>query len=487
MELRQQQKLGQSLVMTPQLQQAIKLLQLSHLELISTIEQELCENPLLEETSGDENPNRTENQEITFDDQDSLSAQTTDPIKNNRTGDEQQAVESMDWESYYESQQFALPPSAKLHQSDEYDPSFYENVLVEQQSLHDHLLWQINMSHFDQQERRIAERLIGEIDDNGYLPEDVTQIITKEQQTEEFQVEQILRRIQLFDPVGVGARNLKECLLIQAIALGHDHDLVYRLIDEFLPDIEKRQLAVVAKNTKHPLEIIIEAFKIIERMNPKPGKQIGTQQTEYVVPDVFIIKVGQEFKIFLNEDGLPKLKIQQDYKQKTNTLKGNDKVFLQDKYRQAVSLIRSVQQRQRTIYRVMESILKFQKDFFEQGTNHLKPLVLKQVADDLGLHESTISRVTSHKFVHTPMGVFEFKYFFNSAIHSTEGEDVSSQSVKQRLEAIIAGESPKKPYSDQELVEMMKKNYQIDVARRTVAKYREAMGILPSSKRKKLY
>lgn len=294
--------------------------------------------------------------------------------------------------------------------------------------------------------------------------------------------------VQNFDPVGVGARDLKECLTAQAMYLGHTNDLVIEIIREHLTLIEKRQLPQLAKAGKHTLEEIVTAVKIIEQMEPRPGRIYTDQEPQYITPDIYVHRTGDDFTVSLNEDGLPRLRISRHYRDQMQAQKGETKAYIQDKLRNALWLIKSIHQRQRTIFKVMESILKYQKPFFEHGVAQLRPLILRQVADDIGMHESTVSRVTTNKYVHTPQGIFELKYFFNSSISSSNGtEDVASEAVKTLLKALVSGEDPKKPLSDQRLAELIHEKHQIDIARRTVAKYREMMGILSSAKRRRPY
>jgi RNA polymerase sigma-54 factor len=297
--------------------------------------------------------------------------------------------------------------------------------------------------------------------------------------------EQVLEKIQTFDPIGVGARSLAECMLIQCVAAGQDDDLCVKMIKSHLGNLEKKNYAAIARDLKQPLEEIYEAAKVIMEFDPRPGRQYSSDDPHYVTPDVYIHKVGDKYFVVPNDDGLPKLKISNFYKAAMgNSTQSKD--YVQDKLRSAQWLIRSIQQRQRTIIKVAESILKFQREFFDKGIAHLKPLILRDVAEDIGMHESTVSRVTTSKYVHTPQGIFELKFFFNSGISRTNGEDLASQAVKSKIKELVDGEDVKRPHSDQKIVELLKKAG-IDIARRTVAKYREQLGILSSSKRKQVF
>jgi RNA polymerase sigma-54 factor len=314
--------------------------------------------------------------------------------------------------------------------------------------------------------------------------------LAEEEKIDKDLLEDTLTLIHEFDPPGVGARDLKECLLIQAKHLEEDtHDLV-NLINNHLKDLEKKNYEAIAKALGRDIEDVVEMCKIIYAMDPKPGREYVSSETHYVTPDVYVYKVGDDYVVSLNEDGLPRLKISNFYKNmlksgKTTGDKTQD--YIQEKLRSAVWLIKSIHQRQRTIYKVAESIVKHQRDFFEKGSEHLKPMVLRDIANDIGMHESTVSRVTTAKYVHTPQGIYELKYFFNSGISSGDGSDsLASESVKVKIKDLVSKEDPKNPLSDQKIVDLLKTDG-IQIARRTVAKYRDVLKILPSSQRKKYF
>ena len=301
-------------------------------------------------------------------------------------------------------------------------------------------------------------------------------------------VERVLKVMHTFDPVGVAARDLRESLLVQARHLGVGNGLVYAIIESHLPHVERKNYQAIARALKVPKEEIYEAVKAIGQLEPKPGRFFTEEEPQYITPDIYVQRVADEYVIVLNEDGMAKLRVSPYYRKALAEAKrgGETRSYIQDKLRSAVWLIRSIHQRQRTIYRVTESIVKFQREFFDKGIAFLRPLVLRDVADDVGLHESTVSRVTTNKYVHTPQGIYELKYFFNSAISRTVGEDLASESVKAKIRQIVADENQAKPLSDRKIVDMLKEQ-NIDIARRTVAKYREMLGILPSSKRKQVF
>lgn len=485
MALRQTMNLSQNLVITPQLQQAIKLLQMSRLELESQVRSELEENPILEEAEvlKEEDFQRTKEAE----------AQTSEISEGAIEGGSQvdaqdpQKQDEFEWEAYLETQHKA--PREASHGNEEI--MNYENLISTTQTLHDHLYWQVKMTGFSENEEKAADAIIAHIDDDGYLKVPLEQISAEEKVDIE-DLEDALSLIQEFDPPGVGARDLKECLLVQARILEEDTIDLVNLIQNHLKDLEKKNYEAIAKGLNRSMEEVIEICKIIYAMEPKPGRGYSGTDTQYVTPDVYVYKVGDDYVVSLNEDGLPKLKISNYYK---NMLKGGSNPsgdqkatdYIQEKLKSAVWLIKSIHQRQRTIYKVTDSIVKHQREFFEKGAAHLKPMVLRDIANDIGMHESTVSRVTTAKYVHTPQGIYELKYFFNSGISSSQGgEDLASESVKLKLKELVAKEDPKKPLSDQKLVDLLKKEG-IDIARRTVAKYRDVLKILPSSQRKKYF
>jgi RNA polymerase sigma-54 factor len=495
-ELKQQLKLSQQLVMTPQLQQAIKLLQLSQLELVDVIREEIEQNPLLEEAPEQTAEElRSEPSSMSMEDEAPVAA----PTQENKVTEVQgktEGADDIDWDSLLrDSSDFSSTYSSQERPSSDDMPSF-ENVLTKKTSLVDHLMWQLQLTELGDEDKHIASLIIGNLNEDGYL--NVNEIPLSEvarearedlgvEDIDDARVEAVLRRIHTFDPVGVAARDLSECLLIQAKVSGMADEVVTAMIQNHLHNLEKKNYQAIAKDLKVTLDDVIDAVKFIAELQPRPGRSYSTEEPHYITPDIYLYKIGDEFVIVLNEDGIPKLRISNFYR---NALQrgasGGAKEYIQDKLRSGVWLIRSIYQRQRTIYRVMESILKFQRDFFEKGVAYLKPLILRDVAEDIGMHESTVSRVTSNKYVHTPQGIFELKYFFNSGINRVDGGEVASESVKQKIKEVIAQEDARRPYSDQKIVELLKVQ-NIDIARRTVAKYREMLGILPSSKRKKVF
>ncbi len=478
LELRQYLRLTQQLVMTPQLQQAIKLLQLSRLELLDLINQEMVENPLLEETpeeqaAGDKSGN--ENEAVPS----PAEGDQTKPVTV-----EEKAREDIDWSNYLGEYNSAGPV---YYEPEERETPEYENFFARQQSLTDHLVWQLLLTLPDKTEERIGNAIIGNLNRDGYLQATVGEIaaLTGDDTS---QVEKVLKKMQSFDPVGICARDLKECLFIQAKYLGLEDSLLVHIIQDHFRHLENKNYKAISQALGVSYNDVLSAVEIITRMEPKPGRQYSDEDPIYISPDIFVYKVGGEFVIVLNEDGMPKLRVSPFYRETLSRGEGvpsHTKDYIQNKLRSAVWLIRSIHQRQRTIYRVVESIVRFQEDFFEHGIGYLKPMVLRDVAEDIGMHESTVSRVTTNKYVHTPQGTYELKFFFNSSINRLDGDFVASASVKEKIRQIVNSEDPTKPYSDRMMVEILKAS-NINVARRTVAKYREMLRLLPSNKRKRI-
>lgn len=485
MALEQRLNLKQTLTlrMTPQLRQAIKILQVSRAELESMIGDELCQNPTLEETEAcDENVAETRTGDVETTETEAPPDQTAKD-KEEATDD----LKDVDWEEFLERH------SSDFHGSigtgsdrDDNRASFIENTADSSGDLVSAMLDQLNLVMMSDEERRVGGYIIHNLDHNGYLGCPPEEIAFMASTTVEF-VDEVREIIQDFEPRGVASRDLRECLLCQLTAAGYENDdYVVRIVDEHLKELETRRYDRLAKTLGTTIDEVIECHNIIQNLEPKPGRNFDSGDTRYITPDVYIHRIGSEFQVVLNDEGLPSLRISPYYKElmKNPDKTGEAKNYIQDKMRSAVWLMRSIEQRQRTLRKVTESIVRNQHKFFLHGVEHLKPMVLKDVANDIGMHESTVSRATANKYAHTPQGIFELKYFFTSSIRGTDGADVSSESVKRRILDLIGSEDVRKPFSDQHISNALAKE-NIDIARRTVAKYRELLGILPSSKRKR--
>lgn len=486
LEIRQVQKLAQQLVMTPQLQQAIKLLQLSRVELQEMISKELQENPVLEEGSAEEGENAEQPKSEPPPEVPPAAAEAVI----NRELSAVDKIGTLDWQEYLDTHSNAIHGSLTAEAtSEEGDaPPSWENSLTKKTSLEDHLIWQLRLSRISPEEESVGLYIIGNLDENGYLAlplEEVCKVTGCSPES----AEALLKRIQFFDPVGVAARDLRECLLAQLENLNLKESLAARIVADYLGHLESKRYEKLARELATTVDEIADAAHLIASLEPKPSRGFEQDEIRTVLPDVFVEKIGGEYVIYLNDDGVPRLRVSSLYRRmagQNGVEEEQARQYLQEKVRAATWLIKSIQQRQQTLYRVTQSIFKFQQEFLDHGVSHLKPMVLRDVAEDIHMHESTVSRATANKYVHTPQGLFELKFFFQSGLRAGNGEDVASESVKEKIRAIIAAEDPRKPYSDQHIAALLSEDT-IDIARRTVAKYREAMGILPSSRRRQPY
>ncbi len=486
LEIRQVQKLAQQLVMTPQLQQAIKLLQLSRVELEEMVTTELQENPALEEVPASEVEPPDQSR---ADSQASGSDQVDEPVLN-REPSTVDKIGTLDWQEYLDSHSNSIHGSltAEATSEDGDGPPSWENSLTKKNSLEDHLIWQLRLSKITETEENIGLYIIGNLNENGYLALPMEEVCRVTGVSSE-EAESVIRRIQFFDPVGVAARDLRECLSAQLENLGIADSLAARIVAGHLGHLESKRYEKLARELGVSIDEIADAAHVIASLEPKPSRGFEQDEIRTVLPDVFVEKVDDEYVIYLNDDGVPRLRVSSLYRRmvgQEGEAEEQARQYLQEKVRAATWLIKSIQQRQQTLFRVTQSIFKFQREFLDYGVRQLKPMVLRDVAEDIHMHESTVSRATANKYVHTPQGLFELKFFFQSGIKGGNGEDVASETVKERIRGIIAEEDPQKPYSDQHIAVVLSDN-SIEIARRTVAKYREAMGILPSSKRRQPY
>jgi RNA polymerase sigma-54 factor len=469
-------KLVQKLILTPSLQQAIKLLPMSTLELADLLNQEMVENPLLEEVPTEElqpaeqqQPEKAEAQPAT-EKPDTWDDADYDYFFGDYLDD--------GYRSRTPSEVKELPP--------------IENTLSSAASLSDHLLWQLSLQTDDERVKQIGSAIIGNLDDDGYLVASVEEIAAMGDWPVA-DVEKALQHVQTFDPIGVAARDLQECLWLQIRHLGLEGTPSEKIVTEHLRLLQNHQVPEIARKLGMPIEELKQHIEIIRNLDPKPGSRYNPSQSQYVIPDVYVVKVEDQYVAMLNEEGLPQLRISPVYRrlldksgQAGGEEAGETRAYVKDKFRSALWLIKSVDQRQKTIHKVATSIINFQREFLDHGIEYLRPLVLRDVANDIGMHESTVSRVVNNKYMHTPQGVFEMKYFFHSGISSSYGESVSSVTIKQRIRKIIENEDPRKPLSDSKIVSILQKEG-LMLARRTIAKYREELKIPTSNQRKVLF
>jgi RNA polymerase sigma-54 factor len=467
-------KLVQKLILTPSLQQAIKLLPMSTLELSDLLNQEMVENPMLEEVPTED----LQPADALAQEQEKPPAEAT---AKSDTWDDQ------DYEYFFgDYLDDGYRPRAP-QEVRELPP--IENTLSTSTSLTDHLMWQLSMQSDDPLIRDIGSAIIGNLDDDGYLVASFDELAAMGPWPVA-DVERALKVVQGFDPVGVAARDLQECLLLQLRHLALQGTITEKIVTEHLRLLQNHQVPEIARKLGVQIDDLKEHIEIIRHLDPKPGSRYNPNQSQYVIPDVYIIKVEDQYVAVLNEDGLPQMRISPVYRRLLDkgAADNNDetRAYVKDKFRSALWLIKSVEQRQKTIQKVANSIINFQRDFLDHGIEHLRPLVLRDVANDIGMHESTVSRVVTNKYMHTPQGVFEMKYFFHSGISSSYGESVSSVTIKQRIRKIIENEDPRKPLSDSKIVSILQREGLV-LARRTIAKYREELKIPTSNQRKVLY
>ena len=471
-------KQSQNLAMTPQLQQAIKLLTLTHLEMTNVIAEEMVENPMLEEAGNEvdiDTPTEGDNEvrEATSDDFSEA------PLMKDK--------DDFDWDSYADSFNSNSSTAPNMASGDSDEMPTYENIVSKGMTLAEHLEWQLKMETLTEEQWKLANLIIGNINDDGYLDVNFDEIIAESGVDREDAFD-ILEIIQRLDPVGCGASNLQECLLAQARIAEERSPLLEKIIRDHLEDLQSKNFDKISKTLSVSIEQVKKTALLLQNFHPKPGRLVATPDTHYILPDIYVVEAGGEFVVQVNDEGIPRLKISKLYQEMIKKGAGHKtdeaSEFVKDKLRAAEWLIKSIQNRQKTIEKVSKAIVAKQQEFFKKGPKHLKPMVLKDVANEIGMHESTVSRVTTNKYMHTPLGTFELKYFFNTGIGGKDGGvDIASEVLKLKIKAIFDGENPAKPLSDQKVVEILARE-SLTVARRTVTKYREMLGVAPSSKRK---
>jgi RNA polymerase sigma-54 factor len=477
MEARLSIRQSQRVVMTPLLQQAIQLLQLSTLELQEVVQKELLENPLLEEVA----PETSEAPEAAASTPDAPAPTPVEPAPVEPAPTSERQTDDLPFDltavMFDDNNE-----ERSLVAQEEREELPFENIVRSVNSLNDHLDEQLRFTVEDPLMRRIGTEIIGNLDEDGYLRAELSEIAERCETTVD-QVEKVLMLVQAFDPPGVAARSIQECLLIQLKSDPNPDPVSVEIVEEHFDELSRRRYPDIARALKLALDRVMESVEEIMGLEPKPGRRFGGADSRYIVPDVVVHKMGSEYVVVLNEDGIPRLRVNALYRSLLRNSGDEARAYVEQKLRSAVWLIKSVDQRQRTLRKVTQSIVKFQRDFLDKGLPCLRPLSLRDVGEDIGMHESTISRVTTNKYVETPQGLFELKFFFHSGIASGDGEMVSSVSVKKMIQDLLANEDPAKPLSDQEVAQILK-GRALTIARRTVAKYREELGILPSHQRR---
>ncbi len=476
-----QARLGQQLTMTPQLQQAIRLLQLSSLELKAEIQEAFETNPMLETDESS-----TDSQEETSSEKQEEGEATE--VGENETLPDDLATDS-EWEDYYEPAQ-STPSSQN---SDDYSNYLENQSSEDRNTLHEHLIWQLELSNLSEQDLNIANALIDSLDDSGYLQESVEEIFSvlkKEfDELELDEVEAVLKFVQRLDPIGSGARNLAECLDIQLQQMSEDTPYLEHarlLVANHLDLVATKNYKPIIKATKLDQSEVEEVIVLIQSLNPRPGDLVNTQKSEYIVPDVYVAKHEGIWKVRLNSASAPKLRINNTYSElvKDNS-KGADAEYMRNQLQEARWFIKSLESRNDTLMRVATSIVRHQRAFFEYGEEAMRPLVLRDIAEELEMHESTISRVTTNKYLDCARGIFEFKYFFSSHVNTNDGGICSATAIRAMIKKLIKEEMQAKPLSDNKIAKLLEEKG-ITVARRTIAKYRESLGIPPSNERKQI-
>ncbi|MFB3896257.1 MAG: RNA polymerase factor sigma-54 [bacterium] len=490
----------QKLVMTPQMQQAIQLLQLQTMELAQLLEQEMAQNPMLEEVETIEREEEEETAPVPVTDSGVVTPpRITEPDRTEGSddtehlgSDDMKALEEVNWDDLFSDDRMWESNTQDTEKYDEGKRDYFANTAVRGQSLQEYLHQQLGLSNFDDSEKQIAEVIIGNIDIDGYLRltvEELVQELVKLNITTTIEaVEKVLVKVQQFDPPGVAARTVQECLLLQVQVKQITNPLVKEILTHYFTELERHKFPQIAKQLRVPLSRVQEATDIIAQLEPNPGRQFNSALPQTIIPDVIVEKIDGEYQISLNDEGIPRLRISPTYQSMLKnraTLPKEQYEFLLDKFKAAKNLIRNIERRQKTILMITESIVKTQQEFFDKGIEYLKPLKLREIAELVGVHESTVARVTTNKYVQTPHGVFELKYFFSSGVDSFDGDSVSARSLRQMITSLIQDEEPNKPLSDQKIADILNVKG-INIARRTVAKYREQVKILPAHMRKRI-
>ncbi|HEY0211696.1 RNA polymerase factor sigma-54 [Acerihabitans sp.] len=471
-----QLRFSQQLAMTPQLQQAIRLLQLSTLELQQEIQTALESNPLLEQTDVHE--------EI-----DSHDLPDSESLDTREAMEQKDMPEELPLDATWDEMYSAGTPSGTGTDYRDEELPIYQGETI--QTLQDYLMWQVELTPFSDTDTAIATSIVDAVDETGYLTvplEDILECIGDDSVTMD-EVEAVLKRVQRFDPVGVAARDLRDCLLIQLSQLSRDFPYINEarlIVSDYLDLLASHDFRSLLRSTRLKEEVLKSAMALIQSLDPRPGQSINTTESQYVIPDVLVRKVHNRWTVELNTDSIPNLKINQQYAALGNTTRNDsDGQFIRSHLQEARWLIKSLESRNDTLLKVTRCIVEQQKAFFDQGEEYMRPMVLADIAQAVEMHESTISRVTTQKYLHSPRGIFELKYFFSSHVNTEGGGEASSTAIRALVRKLIAAENPAKPLSDSKLTTLLS-DQGIMVARRTVAKYRESLSIPPSNQRKQM-
>jgi RNA polymerase sigma-54 factor len=481
MRFEQLQKQTQKLIMSPQMQQAIHLLQLPLMELNTLIEQEMVENPILEETSQEEANSSEQTESTENNDEEILPATEGDSeLDFDKEFDTLSRLDD-EWREYFQQSS----SYNKISDDEDNRRQYYESSITPKETLEEHLLKQLNIATTNDSQRKTGELIIGSIDNNGFLgisPEEIHET----SQCPEHEFEAVLKIIQSFHPVGVGARSLSECLLLQLIRLGKGSSLEAAIVRDFIGELGHKNYSLIAGKLSVNVNDIQKAAEMISTLEPRPGQIFDQEEPVYVIPDILVEKIGDEFVITMNNEKTPRLRISNLYKtlMKEKGLESATKEYIREKVQAGKWLVRNIQQRQQTIYNIAEELVRRQSSFLENGISHLRPLTMQEVASSVGIHESTVSRAIANKYMDTPQGLFQIKFFFSTSIATQTGGTISALNVKEMVKILIKKENPQKPLSDQKIIQLLSEQG-IDLARRTVAKYRKELHILPSNLRKK--
>lgn len=475
------QKQVQKLILAPALQQAIRLLPLTNLELIEVIDTELAENPILEEVPESDLQEATETAEASP----TMESDRESGLEENELAVESHQEEQTFWEEiliHY------LDDSPDQWSQEPKEPVPLENILSKGPSLWDHLYWQASLTFFTEEEKTISSHIIGNINEDGYLTTPVEEIASS-LGVEVAKVEAVRQKIKGFDPVGCGSLNLKEMMLAQMEYLGINDEITRKIVENYLPILEKANYDQLARELKISLAELKDHLEILKHLDPAPGRKYSQEKITYVVPDIIVTKEGDDYKIFLNNEGVPRLRISSYYRQlmaQRANLNPEAYAYLKERMKRAIWFLKSLNQREQTVYRVAKAIIERQKEFLDKGIDFLKPLTLAEIAEEVGVHESTVGRVVANKYIQTPRGVFSLKYFFHKSLSSENGEEISSLRIKERIKKLIESEDPANPLSDTDLCDILRRE-NIKIARRTVAKYRKQLQLPPSHIRKRKF